>query len=237
MRVLQRFHAHRSRPEQLYDPSLLQHEHGRLRQRDGFRSIHSYFSVAGYSFHDSHDVHRNYAGGNGLNMKRLEIIRSFRCAEGGDTLIEFAISAVITVSLLLGVMDLSRAVYTYHFISSAAELGARFAEVHGSGWPSACSSSSGTSYSVPLGCTASKSDVQAYVQSLTPPAINKANLTVTPQWLGKDINGSTTICGTTSNKAGCLVQVNVSYQFTYMIPFVPTAAQTLTATAQAVITE
>ena len=61
-------------------------------------------------------------------------------AERGETLIEFAISAVITLSLLFAVMDLSRALYTYHFISFAAEQGARFAEVHGSGWTSSCSS-------------------------------------------------------------------------------------------------
>lgn len=170
-------------------------------------------------------------------MNWLVTIRRFCRAECGETLIEFAISAVITLSLLLAVMDLSRALYTYHFISFAAEQGARFAEVHGSGWTSACSSSTGTSYTAPLGCTASKSDIQIYVQSLTPPGVTKANVAVNPQWIGKDINGNTTICGTTNNKAGCLVQVSVSYQFSYMVPFLPTAAQTLSATAQAVITE
>lgn len=170
-------------------------------------------------------------------MKWFVAIRSFCQAERGETLLEFAISAVITVSLLFGVIDLSRALYTYHFISSAAEQGARFAEVHGSGWTSACSSSSGTSYTAPLGCTASKSDIQDYVQSLTPPGVTRASVTVNPQWLGKDINGNTSICATTNNKAGCLVQVSVSYQFSYMVPFLPTSAQTLSATAQAVITE
>ena len=169
-------------------------------------------------------------------MNWLATIRRFCRAECGETLIEFAISAVITLSLLFAVMDLSRALYTYHFVSFAAEQGARFAEVHGSGWTSICSSSTGTTYSAPLGCTASKSDIQAYVQSLTPPAITKANVTVNPQWLGKDINGNSSICSTTKNKAGCLVQVSVSYQFSYMVPFLPAAAQTMSATAQAVIT-
>lgn len=170
-------------------------------------------------------------------MKWLVAIRGLCRADRGETLIEFAISAVITVSLILGVMDLSRALYTYHFIAFAAEQGARFAEVHGSGWTGSCSSSTGTSYTAPLGCTASKSDIQTYVQSLTPPAVTKANVTVSPQWLGKDINGNSSTCGSTSNKAGCLVQVSVSYQFSYMVPFLPTAAQTMSATAQAVITE
>lgn len=170
-------------------------------------------------------------------MSWLVTTRRFCGAGQGETLIEFAISAVITLSLLFAVMDLSRALYTYHFISFAAEQGARFAEVHGSGWTSGCSSSTGTTYAAPLGCTASKFDIQTYVQSLTPPAVTKANVTVNPQWLGKDINGNSSICGTTKNKAGCLVQVSVSYQFSYMVPFLPAAAQTMSATAQAVITE
>ena len=58
-----------------------------------------------------------------------------------------------------------------------------------------------------------------------------------PAVAGEDINGNSSICGTTKNKAGCLVQVSVSYQFSYMVPFLPAAAQTMSATAQAVITE
>ena len=62
-------------------------------------------------------------------------------------------------------------------------------------------------------------------------------MTVNPQWQGKDINGTSSICGATKNKAGCLVQVSASYQFSYMVPFLPAAAETMSATAQAVITE
>ncbi|HKO11902.1 MAG TPA: TadE/TadG family type IV pilus assembly protein [Acidobacteriaceae bacterium] len=168
-------------------------------------------------------------------MNRATAIHDFCRAELGETLIEFAISAVITMSLLLGAMDLARAFYTYHFISYAAQQGARFAEVHGSGWTSACNSQTGAGYPDQLGCTASQGDVRAYVQSLTPPAVTKANVTVTAQWPGKDISGNTTVCGTTSNYSGCEVRVTVSYQFTYMVPFLPSAAQTLSSTARAVI--
>lgn len=162
-------------------------------------------------------------------------IQCFCRAERGESLIEFAISAVITVSLLLGAMDLARALYTYHFISYAAQQGARFAEVHGSGWTAGCNSQTGAGYPNQLGCTASQSDIQAYVRSLTPPAVTKANVSVNAQWLGKDINGNTAVCATTSNYAGCEVRVTVSYQFTYVVPFLPNAAQTLSSTAQAII--
>lgn len=168
-------------------------------------------------------------------MNPFSAIDRFCRAERGDTLIEFAVSAVITLSLLFGIMDLARALYTYHFISYAAQQGARFAEVHGSGWTSACNSQTGADYPDQLGCTASSSDIQAYVRSLTPPAVTKANVSVTPQWLGKDINGSTAVCATTTKYAGCLVRVTVSYQFNYIVPFLPRGAQTLSSTSQAVI--
>lgn len=168
-------------------------------------------------------------------MSRAAAIHYFCRAERGESLIEFAISAVITVSLLLGAMDLARGLYTYHFISYAAQQGARFAEVHGSGWTAACNSQTGTGYPDQLGCTASQSDIRAYVRSLTPPAVTKANVSVNVQWPGKDINGNTTVCATTINYAGCEVRVIVSYQFTYVVPFLPSAAQTLSSTAQAII--
>ena len=168
-------------------------------------------------------------------MTLFSAIHRFCRAELGETLIEFAISAVITLSLLFGIIDLARALYTYHFISYAAQEGARFAEVHGSGWTNPCNSQTGADYPDQLGCTASSGDIQAYVRSLTPPAVTKANVSVSPQWLGKDINGNTAVCGTTNNYAGCLVRVTVSYQFTYIVPFLPRAAQTLSSTSQAVI--
>jgi Flp pilus assembly protein TadG len=168
-------------------------------------------------------------------MNSFSAIHRFCRAERGETLVEFAISAVITLSLLFGIMDLARALYTYHFISYAAQEGARFAEVHGSGWTSACNSQTGADYPDQLGCTASPADIQAYVQSLTPAAVTKANVSVTPQWLDKDINGNTGVCATTNNYAGCVVRVTVSYQFNYIVPFLPRGAQTLSSTAQAVI--
>lgn len=167
-------------------------------------------------------------------MNRFMRIRSFCRGDRGETLVEFAVSAVITLSLLLGIIDLSRAAYTYHFISYAAQQGARFAEVHGSAWPGACSSAN-ANYPDQLGCTASNTDITKYVQSLSPPGVTSSSMTVTAAWPGKDISGSTTVCGTTTKYPGCLVTVTVSYQFNYMVPFLPTSAQTMSSTSQAVI--
>lgn len=167
-------------------------------------------------------------------MKTFASVRRFARSDRGESLLEFAISAIIVLTVLFGVMDFSRALYTYHFISHAAQHGARFAEVHGSAWSTTCTTAG------QLGCTISTSstatDVQDYLRTMVPPGVTASNLTATATWPGTDINGSSAgACGTTINYAGCLVKVKVTYQFNFIVPFMPASAQTFSSTAEAVI--
>lgn len=180
-------------------------------------------------------------------MKRYLRIRTFGNCERGDTMIEFAISAIVVLMVLLGIMDISRAAYTYHFVSYAAQQGARFAEVHGSSWGSSCSSSNGT-YPNEYGCTASNTDVQAYIQGvipsksttyaggIVPVGIDPSNISVSTTWPGKNAAGATTACATT-NYPGCLVKVKVTYNnFNYIMPFFTTSSTlAFNSTAEATI--
>jgi len=50
----------------------------------------------------------------------------------GATIVEFSISAALFFTMLFGVMVMSIAFYSYHYISEASREGARFAAVHGS---------------------------------------------------------------------------------------------------------
>ena len=129
---------------------------------------------------------------------------------------------------VFGVIDFSRALYTYHFVSYAAEQGARYAMVRGGDWTSSCSSY--TSYA----CTASTANVQSYVQSLTPPGITASSVSATPTWPGTTVSGSTTGCSVTTDQ-GCLVKVKVSYAFHFMLPYLPVAGLSMTATSEQVI--
>ncbi|HSO93938.1 MAG TPA: TadE/TadG family type IV pilus assembly protein, partial [Candidatus Dormibacteraeota bacterium] len=54
-------------------------------------------------------------------------MRKFLRRRGGQSMVEFAILAPIFFLLLLGTIDLGRAVYTYNAISEAAREGARAA--------------------------------------------------------------------------------------------------------------
>jgi Flp pilus assembly protein TadG len=70
--------------------------------------------------------------------------RRFAREEHGDSLVEFSIAISVLLMVVFGVIDCSRALYTYHFVSYAAAEGARYAMVRGGDWPSSCASA--TSY-------------------------------------------------------------------------------------------
>jgi len=133
--------------------------------------------------------------------------------------------------LVFGIIDFSRALYSYHFVSSAAQQGARYATVRGADWPSACASA--TSYS----CQASTANIKTYVQSLASMGITPANVTATPTWPQQNVNGASTGCNTTATQAdqGCVVKVQVTYTFHFFLPYLPTAGLPMTATSVQVI--
>jgi hypothetical protein len=77
-------------------------------------------------------------------------------SEHGAGLVEMALSIAVLLSLVLGIMELSLALYTFHFISEAARDGARYAIVRGSSCPAILS-----------GCPTAGTgvDVQTYLQN------------------------------------------------------------------------
>jgi len=154
----------------------------------------------------------------------------FNREDHGGTLVEFALSASILLASMFGIVDFSRALYAYHFVSHAAQEGARYAMVRGNDWTSgACASA--TSY----GCSVSTSNkglIQTFVQGLAMPGIVSSSVTATPSWPGKNADGTTTGC-TTVNSQGCLVKVTVTYPFKFAI--LPLASISLSATSEQVI--
>jgi Flp pilus assembly protein TadG len=149
------------------------------------------------------------------------------CSERGSSLVEFALSAAILLTLVFGVLVMSMALYSYHFISEAAREGTRFAMVRGS----SCS----TYGKFAADCPASAAQVQNYVQDLDFPGITAGNMTVTTTWptTGSACTPTVTPC----DNPGNLVRVVVTYQFPLTIPFVPARTLTMTSTSQMVISD
>lgn len=151
--------------------------------------------------------------------------------ESGSSLMEFAFSAILLLMVIFGVMDCARALYAYHFVAYAAQEGARYAMVRGGDYSNSCASA--TAYA----CKASSTDITNYVKGLTPMGISSSGITVTPSWPQTNANGVATGCNTTGTQynQGCMVKVQVAYAFHFILPFLPTPALNMKATAEQVI--
>jgi hypothetical protein len=146
--------------------------------------------------------------------------------EGGASIVEFALSASVLLSLVFGIIGLSTALYSYHFVSYAAHEGTRYAIVRGSSCPAILAGCPGFGTGV---------DVQTYLRSITYPGIVPGNLTATPTWptTGPPCTPSVDPC----DNPGNLVKVTVSYQYPLKIPFLPTSVLTMSSTSQMVISQ
>jgi Flp pilus assembly protein TadG len=160
-----------------------------------------------------------------LRMQGSQRLRKSR-SEHGAGLVEMALSIAVLLSLVLGIMELSLALYTFHFIAEAARDGARYAIVRGSSCPAILS-----------GCPAAGAgvDVQTYLQNQGFPTINPGSMTVTTTW---PTTGTTcTPQATPCDNPGNLVRVVVVYQFPLSIPFLAARTLRMSSTSQMVISQ
>ena len=127
----------------------------------------------------------------------------------GQTLVEFSLSILMLVMLLLGVFEISRMLLVYTTISNAARVGVRYAMVHGSH------------------NSVSTSAIQQAVKNyLGPATVNTGNATVTVNYPD---TGSCT-------NPGCRVTVSVSYPYNPFTNYFPIGSIHVRTTSQGVIT-
>jgi Flp pilus assembly protein TadG len=139
-------------------------------------------------------------------------------AERGSAMVEFAIASTVALTLIFGIIDFGRALYTYHLVSNAARLGSRYAMVRGS----ACAAS---------GCPTDANQIQTYVRSLAP-GVDPSVLAVATSW------SPTPGCVSAGNNGqGCLVTVQVTYPFSFIVPLMPNLKLPLTSASTMVISQ
>jgi hypothetical protein len=152
--------------------------------------------------------------------------RYFRGEEGerGSNLVEYGIVLALLLMMLFGLIDFGRALYAYHFVSDAAREGTRYAMVRGS----TCN------IQLP-GCVPPPGypDIQTYLKNV-PAGIDPAQLTVTPRW---NPNSSASCPGPQIDTPGCVVEVQVSYNFNFMLPFLPRSTVVMQSSSQMVISQ
>jgi hypothetical protein len=143
----------------------------------------------------------------------------------GQALFEVLVSMIVFITMLLAVIQMGLAGYSYHYISEAAREGARWAMVRGS----AC-----TSFTT--ACPAALTDIQNYVTGLAYPGITASAMTVTASWCGPT-SSTPPACSTGTNAPGQIVRVAIQYKFPVGIPFVPASTITMNAMSQMVISQ
>lgn len=142
-------------------------------------------------------------------------------SQRGASTVEFAISSLLMLMLLFGILECSLLLYSYHTVSNAARQGSRWAIVRGSD----CVAST---------CPATANSVKSYVLTQVP-LLDTTQVSVTTTW------SSSSDCTVTSSSGpagpGCIVAVQVSYPFQLQIPLIPIANVTLSSTSKMVMSE
>jgi Flp pilus assembly protein TadG len=154
-------------------------------------------------------------------------------SECGSAILETALSIILLLTFLFGIMETCLMLYTYHFISEAAREGTRYAVVRGSTAGTGNCTAPG-----PATCRAQggndTGDIATYVKGLSFPGIDPGNMTVNSAW-SSYVNGSS--CGGVCNSPGNLVTVRVTYNFPLTIPFVPNRSYSMSSTSAMVISQ
>lgn len=145
--------------------------------------------------------------------------------EAGVALVEFALSIVLVLTLIFGIIDIGRAIFAYVWVANTARIGARYAMVTGA----FCRYPDGTP------CSANGTQLISYLQN-NPQGINFTNSCP----LATGTRGAVCIqSGCVSATAfaqlpcasGVQASVEVQYQFGFVCPFLPLPTWTMTSTS------
>jgi Flp pilus assembly protein TadG len=162
-------------------------------------------------------------------LKRLVRDQRGKRGEEGSVILETAMSSIILLTFLFGVIETGFALYSYHFISEAAREGTRYAIVRGSTAGASTCAAPG-----PPTCIAQSADIQTYVKGLGFPGINPGNMTVTPTWSAY-ANASSCPATGPCNSPGNLITIQVQYSFPLTVPFIPAHTFAMSSTAAMII--
>jgi Flp pilus assembly protein TadG len=159
--------------------------------------------------------------------------RFFREQEGGS-LVETALSCLILIPVLFGIIQLSMALYCYHFAADAAREATRFAVVRGG----RCNDYFGPSYCSPtdkITTGATQNDIAQYVKTLGYPY--SASAVVAVQWCSPASSKTITCSTTKNNSLNNQVQVKVTYVYPLVIPYLKTNTLNIGSTSSMTIVQ
>jgi Flp pilus assembly protein TadG len=143
----------------------------------------------------------------------------------GNVLLEQALVLPVMMLLMFGVIDMARALYTYHYVSYIAREATRWASVRST---------------IANGGPVDQGDVGNFVKDVSGMGLDSTKFTTALAWIAP-ANLSPLCPGglannNTNRKPGCVVQVTVKYNFKFIVPIMP-AGFTMTSESQMIITQ
>lgn len=163
--------------------------------------------------------------------------------ERGQSLVETALSMLVMLIFIFGVIEACWAVYSFHYLGNVTHEAARYAIVRGSSWGTSCdgSGTAGSGYGSSM-CTASTADIANYVANRNFPGISITASDVCVEYLSSVPSSATQNCNTStgttlSNSPGDIVQVTITYPFTIQLPGLSDHIWHLMSTSQMVIAQ
>jgi hypothetical protein len=143
-------------------------------------------------------------------------------SQRGTNLVEQALTITFLCSIMFGIIDCARLMYAYHFVANAAREASRYASVR--------SASSGT--------PVNNGNLQSLVRTVPGMGLDSNQLSTTTNYLPPPHGSpSCPAPGPPSNKPGCMVQVQVTYNYSFILPLLPSAGVTMKSTSETLITE
>ncbi len=159
----------------------------------------------------------------------IRTVRRKNNGERGSAFIEFALVSVVFLSLLLGIIDVGRALFAYDFVSSAARRATRYAMVRGTSCSSDLAGCDGTN---PKGAKLDP-EVKAYIKSFA------YGINTDDSVLG--ITGQCVVGGNPAGQLPCApgqqVWIQVSYDFSFITPLIPRRTWSMTSKSQRTVSQ
>jgi Flp pilus assembly protein TadG len=162
------------------------------------------------------------------SLKPTRYRRGYRPGQRGSSLVEQSFIIVFLLAMILGIVDFGRALYTYHFVSNVAREATRWASVR----------SGRNCNGVLLGCPASNANIQTtYKANMSTMGLDPSKITFTTTYAAPPSVRSTS-CPNVNNLPGCMVHVDVRYDYTFLFaPFIAAPPVTMTSSSEMLITQ
>jgi Flp pilus assembly protein TadG len=152
---------------------------------------------------------------------------ALQCRERGSSLLEQSFILVFLLTMMFGIIDCGRALYTYHFVSNVAREASR--------WASVRSLTCNTLAGCPGDLTGNNLQT-TFKANLSSMGLDPTKVTFTTSWVAPPGVGAAS-CTAPTNQIGCMVHVDVAYNYTFFFaPFIAAPPIRMASSSELLIT-